>query len=350
MVLDRLRNVQVSAASKETTFGTAQTVDSLIRWNIGAVPADAPQIVTDQDLIGASEEPTDTILVAQAMAFPFAQTRVKPHTLAFIAAYALGSCSTTTPSGAVNARAHTIAPLSTTTLPSFTLEALMTSGEQLKWPGCFVDRFTLSVPRGANRFASLNGEIVGGAEKTAGSASASEVSEGGLNAAWSSIWLNATTYDGSSNYSLSLTTSDLTSNPSNDNDAAISFEWEYANNIDRDFQYVLGSEYYMGGVDRVARTQTVRYTRLYSDETYADALTAQTDYALQLRIKNAVIDAQPQFCYGMDLVFPQLRLSERRVQEQGGRLTETLTFSPLEDATYGSVQLIVVNRQTGYAA
>jgi hypothetical protein len=92
--LDRLRSVQVSALAKEAAFGTAETVDSLIRWNSGVIPAQQVQTINDQDHIGGTEEPTKAEVFARLLAFPFTQTRCKPHTLGFVAAYAMGTVVT----------------------------------------------------------------------------------------------------------------------------------------------------------------------------------------------------------------------------------------------------------------
>lgn len=346
--LDRLRSIQVSAGHKETAFGTPYAVDSLIRMNAGVLPFQQIQTINDSDHIGSSEEPTEAEVFARSLSFPFGQTRVKPHTLAWAAAFAMGSCSTTTPSGATNTRQHVITPATSATLPSFTLEGKLKSGLQKQYDGCFIDSFTFSLQRGANRFANLSGQAYGIGTVTDGTANQSEVAEGGLNAANAAIWLDDTTYDGSRTVNLNLTTSDLTSNPAVEGCNAISLEWGYNNNVDLDFAYCLGSGLYIGSADRIARSQTLTYTRLYQDETYVNFANAQTELAMQVRIQGALIETG--FYYGAQLTFPLLQLASVVPGEQNGRLIETLTFNVLQHATHGSVILDVFNVQTGYAA
>lgn len=344
--LDRLRSIQVSALSKEAAFGTAEAVDSLLRLNLGVIPSAEVQTINDNDHIGGTEEPTEAEVYARSLAFPWNQTRAKPHTVAHFAGYAMGAISSTLVGTTV--MRHVITPTTELTQPSFSMEAKKKAGVQRLYTGCFVDAFTLAVQRGANRFVNLSGQAYGSGVETAGTANVSEKLEGGLNAADAAVWLDDTTYDGATDNSLGLTTSDLVSNPAPEGDKAIGLEWTFQNNIDLDFAYLIGSGLFIGNNDRTARSQMLSYTRLYQDDTFADGLLAQTEYCLQFRVRNALVEAG--YYYGIDLVFPLLQIATRKEQEQGGRLTETLTFHVLQHATQGSVKLSVFNLQAGYAA
>ena len=348
--LDRLRNVQVSAATAESPYDTAAAVDSRILVNAGVIPDDAVEVVNDLDLIGGTEEASDSELIAQSVTFPIAQNRVKPHTLAFMASYALGSVATTTPAGGTTARKHTITPILTTAdMASFTTEGLLKTGLQKSWSGCMMDSFDLSFQRGANRFCNITGSALGSGTVTDGTATQTEVSEGGLNAATAGVWLDATTFDGAMSEDLDLTANDLTSNPSALGANVIGLEWNYRNNIDPDFLYTIGSGDQFGVAERVARDQTLTLTLLWQDETYRDYLIDDTDLALQVKVKNAQIGAEGLY-YGWQAVFTKLRIASRPKSESGGRLVETITFNVLQDATHGSVILDVFNIQTAYMA
>lgn len=346
--LDRLRSIQVSAAAKESDYDTARAVDSMIRFNAGVMPNDEVQTVNDQDLIGGTEEASDAELLVQSLALPFAQNRVKPHTLAFTAAYALGGVAVTTPSGATDTRKHTFTPQASAAQPSFTLEGLMKTGVQLKYSGLFIDSFGLTFQRSANRYLNLSGQAYGSGTQVAGTATESEIVEGGLNAANAAVWFDNTTYEGSTGDDLDLTDNELTSNPTADSANIVSLDWQYRNNMDTDFLYEVGSGEQFGGDDRLARDQTVTLVRLYQDETYRAYATDQTEVALQCKVKGALIETG--FYYGMNLIFPLLQIQDRDVSEQGGRMIETIVFYVLEDSTYGSVTLDVFNVQAAYAA
>ena len=347
--LDRVRRILVSADSKETAYDTAAAVDCRILVSAGVQVDHEVDIITDQDKIGGTEEASDAEVYARRIAFPFAQVRAKPHSLAFAAAYALGSV-TTSALGAT-AYKHTFTPASAAAQPSFTMEALFKSGTQNKYSGCFFDNFSLSFSRGANRFCDLGAMVYGSGTVVAGTSTVAEISEGGLNAATAAVWLDATTYDGSTGNDLDLAVNDLTSNPTAISDEVTAFEWQFRNNFDLDSCYEIGSGEVLGNADRVARDQTVSLSRLYQDESNYTRQVGDTDLALQVKVKNAQIAAEG-FYYGFNLIFPKLRIGSggRTITEQGGRLIENLTFSVLEDASLGSVVLDVVNVQTAYAA
>lgn len=351
--LDRLRNVQFGTNSKESAYDTADAVDSKIRMNIGVIPNDAITTIDDQDLIGSTEEPSDTELIAQSLQFPFAQNRVKPHTLAFIGSFALGSVATTTPSGGTTARKHTITPATVIAQNSFTMEALLKTGLQKLYSGLFIDAFDLSFQRGTNRFVNLTGQAFGSGTVTDGTAATAEISEGGINAAACGIYFDNTTYDGAQTEDLDTTANDLTSNPANDKANAVSWEWGYSNNMDIDFLYEVGSGQQIGSADRLARSQTLRYTRLYQDEAKriwvvpATAGAALPELAMQVKVRGAQIAAEGLF-YGFQVLFPLLKLANREITEQNGRMVEILDFNILEHATHGSVILEVFNVQAAY--
>ena len=343
--LDRLRTVMVSAATKETAYDTAAAVDSRILVNAGVIPNDTVEFQNNQDLIGGSEEASNATVISQSMTMALAQNRVKPHTLAFVAAYALGGATTATPSGGTTARKHTITPAAAVAQNSFTMEAKNKTGVQNKWSGCMIDSFNLSFTRGSNRFCDLTASVLGSGTLAAGTATSAEVSEGGLNAADAALWIDNTTYDGTlSAEDLDLSVNDLTSNPSAVGTDLIGFEWDFSNNIDTDFLYTIGSGDQFGVAERIARSQTVTITRLYQDDAQRTEQLADTDLAVQVKVKNAQIASESLY-YGFHIVFPKTRIQAREVADQGGRLVETLNLDVLEDAELGSVVLEVFNTQ-----
>lgn len=350
--LDRLRNIQMSTNSAESAYDTADTVDSKILVNAGVIPDDSVEVIDNLDLIGGTEEPGNATLISQSLTFPMAQTRVKPHTLAAIASFALGSVTTTAAGGsAATTKRHKIVPAASTTMNSFTMEGLLKTGLQNKYSGCVVDGFNLSFTRQSNRFCDLTASILGSGTTTSGTATASEVAEGGLNAATAAVWLTNAAYDGTPDEVLAIgsTDSDLAGNPAALGANVIGFEWDYQNNIDPGFLYTIGSGDQFGIAERTARSQTVTLTLLWQDETYRANMISDDDMALQLKIRNAEV-ASESFYYGINLIFPKLRIQSRPRSEQSGRIIETITFTVLEHATQGSVELNVFNIQTAYMA
>lgn len=348
--LDRTRKVYVSAQTAEATYDGGSTPDTLLKVDSGVIPQEAFQTVDDRDLIGGTEEPSDLIVVARSTTFPIAQVRCRPHTLGFMAGYALGDVATTTPSGGSTARKHTITPRSALTLPTFEVQQLLKTGTQLKYTGLMMDGFTLTIPgRQSNRFCVIAGTAMGSGTVTTDTDTATEPSEGALNAATGAVWLGSgATYLGTTGDDLDLTVEELGGSPSDDADNIVSVEWQYRNNLDPEFLYQIGSGQVFGTSERQPRDQTVIVRRIWDGTTHRDAFVAQTDYALQFKVKNAQIASEGLY-YGFNLIFPDAQVTDYSIDNDGGRLVETLTYTPLEDATYGSVVLDVFNTFAGYA-
>lgn len=347
--LNRIRKIMVSAAAKEASYGAGAAVDALIRVDSENLPNPKHQIINDQDLLGGTEEPSDQEIIAKAYSLPFGQKRVKPHTLAFWGAFALGAVSTSTPVGATLARKHVITPKALDpVMPSFAVEALFKSGVQKAFPGAFFSDGTLRVNRGANRMVSLQSNILLSGNHAAGTGNVTEKSEAALNGGNSAVWLGATTYSGSTDDDLDLSASDLSGTPAEIESAVRSLEWQFQNNPDEDDLYRLGSELFFGAAERGDRTQKVVLNYDYADHSEIDRLEAQTKVALQWKLRGALIETG--FYYGMNLIFPALKYSNTQVVVDKGKLVNQVEMQVLEDPTYGSVILVVFNKQTAYAA
>lgn len=346
--LNRIRKIMVSAAAKEASYGAGAAVNSLIRVDVENLPNPKHQLINDQDMLGGTEEPSNQEILAMAYSLPFGQKRVRPHTLAFWGAYALGAIVTTTPAGATLTRKHTITPKPLDpTMPSFAVEALFKSGVQKKYPGGFFDGGTLRVNRGANRMVSLQSNILLSGDYAAGTGNSAEISEAALNGGNSAVYLGST-YSGANDDDLDLTTSDLSATPTQIESTVRSLEWQFQNNPDEDDLYRLGSELFYGAAERGDRGQKLMLNYDYADHTEIDRLEAQTRVALQFKIRGAAIESG--FYYGMNLIFPALQHANTQVVVDKGKLVNQVEMQVLEHATYGSAILVVFNKQATYAA
>jgi hypothetical protein len=356
--LNRLRKLYVGSTTAESTYGTAVATTSMLKVDAGVITNREIGLVSNNDLVGGTEEPTEQFVTNQSIALPIAQARVKPHTLATIAAYGVSNITTTTPTGASTARKHQITTSGgpNTTLKSFTAEGLMKTGLMNRFPGVFVDSFNFSVSRGANQFASLTSSCYGcGTFTTETEGARTEVDENPISGSTSGIAIATGVYDGAtSDDNASVSAFDLAS-PTDITGQVTSFEYAYQNNVDRDFLYQVGSGKIYGIAEKVARTQTVTITKLYQDETYRTGLANQTEYSLQARFKGDQIGSEGHY-YGCAFTVPKAVLTAVDVSDDGGRIVETLTFLPFWDATtgatpnpFGSVIIDVFNVQTAYA-
>tara|TARA_Y100000310_G_scaffold331632_1_gene405563 strand:+ start:23961 stop:25013 length:1053 start_codon:yes stop_codon:yes gene_type:complete len=344
--LDRVRSVQVSTALQETAYDTAVAVDSLIKVNAGVIAMEKADISDDTDLIGGTEEADDQTVLAKHVELPFAQSKARPHTLAFLAAHAMGAVNASLV-GTVY-KHHFTPTTSFTTLPSFTAEVLLKTGVQYKYSGMFVDSFDLSVSRGADRRVSLSASCFGSGTRVTGSASTSEFAESALNATTAQVWLAATTYAGTTGDALSVSTEDLTSGGSGIKADLVSLDWNYSNNVDLDFLYEIGGGLGPNLASRVARSQTVSMVVLFDDYTYLTGMLDQTNYAIQVVVQGDEEDTGPSRYEGFNLIWPKARVSVADVQEQGGRLVMAMEVKPLQDSTYGSVLLDVFTQKAAY--
>ena len=356
--LNRIRKLYVSAASRESTYGTAIATDSMLKVDAGVITNREVGVVSNNDLVGGTEEPTDQFLTNESVALPIAQARVKPHTLATIAGYGISNITTTTPSGGSTARKHQVstAGSSPSTLHSFTAEGILKSGVNQVYPGMFVDGFNFSVNRGANQFASLTSTCYGCGTVSSGSDnSRSEIDEDPIGGSTSGIAIGTGVYDGATqDGNADVSTFDIAS-ATDITTQVTSFEYAYQNNVDRDFLYQVGGGKIYNIAEKTARSQTVTITKLWQDDTYRTGLYNQTEYSLQARFKGAQIVSEGIY-YGCCFTIPKAVLQSADVSDDGGRLVETLTFLPLWDATatgtpnpFGSVLIDIFNTQTAYA-
>ena len=370
--MNQTRIIQVSAAAKEDSFGTAAALDSRIRCESGNFPNPEHTTVNDQDLIGASLEPSDQILVAKSYTMALSQPRVKPHTLAFIAAYAMGKCATTTPTHAADTRKHRIAVEQNITLPTFTMQETIKTGIFKKYTGCGVSDFSLTVQRGANRMVNLSANLsMTKAENGAQDASA-EIGEKPLNGASSAVFLGDGDYDGSLDdirgaaapyANIDLATSDIGGGPDNLTGRMQSMTWNFNNNPESDDLYRVGSGANRAAWERGEPLQTVDLDFDYKDEAALAHYEDQEDLALQWIIKGDSIEnvnADPDgagrlaagnivFSYGINLLFPKLRYTGYTRSVAAGKQIVQANFQVLQHATHGSVILDIFNQQAGYA-
>ena len=356
--LNRIRKLYVSAATAESTYGTAIATDSMLKVDAGVITNREVGVVSNNDLVGGTEEPTEQFLTNQSIALPIAQARVKPHTLATIAAYGVSNITTTTPSGASTARKHQITTSGSpnTTLESFTAEGILKSGVNQVYPGVFVDSFNFSVNRGANQFASLTSSCYGCGTVSSGSDNnRDEVDENPISGSVAGIGIGTGVYDGDTKGGNSEPTNWDIASVTDITGQVTSFEYSYANNVDRDFLYQVGGDKIYNIAEKTARSQTITITKLWQDDTFRTGLYNQTNYSLQARFKGDQIGSEGVY-YGACFTIPKAVLQSADVSDDGGRIVETLTFLPLWDATtggtpnpFGSVIIDVFNTKTAYA-
>ena len=367
MALTRNFALQVSANEAEASYDTAATVDQRININIGDIPQETTSVISDDDKVGGTEEASDSAVFAQQVTFDVGINRVKPFAVGFLASYALGTSTAANATGASAVYQHAISPASGATtlgeggMNSFTFEAWKTSSVKTRYTGGMVNSFSLSANRGANRMVNMNASIIAsGTTATASTAAKTEPDEAQLNAATSNVWIKSATAitdrmavaeQSAANRSQTLDTSssDLTS-PTSIASTTRSISWDYDNGINPDDLYRVGGGNVLAVGERSGRSQTVTIDFDYSDDTYIDAMNAQTDYAIQWMVRGAA-HASDSNWHGFNIIWPYVRIQSLEVADDNGTLVNRAVFNILEDTSsddFHSVYLDVFNDVENY--
>lgn len=353
MALNRNRDILLATATKESSYGGGATVDSLIAADLATIPQADPTIINDSDRLGASEEPTTQEIIALAHSMSFSQSRVKPHTLASIAVFGMGSVSSAlADSGvpAVSTYKHEITPIADDDMPTTVAEMLIAAGIRRRYVGVGVNSFSLTGQRAANRAMDLSAELLISGNDGSGSGSATEKVEAAVNAAVTTgVYLGATTYTGPNDEVCDPATTDLDGSPTDIASSVQSFTWNYDNQISPDDQYRIGSGLFFGTMKRgTGRIQTVDLNWDYADETEYTRMKSQTVMAFQWKVRGALAEAG--YYFGANLIIPKLMYQSHQVVEVNGTLMNQVTAQVMDDGTNPTAILVVFNEQAAYAA
>ena len=350
--LGRGRKVMLSSRVKQSALATAAAVDYLFR--VSSDPGNLEwEMSDDTDLVGGTEEPTTQEVSIQRYNLPFDQSKVKPHTLAFVLAAGLGSVSSATPAGGTNSRLHTITQKSTTDFDTFTAEELYATGHQKKYIGCILDSFTLTGDR--SNFWTLSAQIYGSGKVATGSASVTEVSEVSLHTRDTIAFIYAGSYGGATPDQDVATATGSDLGGGDDVSAEVeSLAWTYNNNTDLNFLVHYNSGTTWGRAERGTRGQELSYTLLFQDMDQVDRALAQTSVSMEVKCisKTQIAGIAGQtttgndagYKYGLAVIWPLLKYSAAQIRGAAGdRVTVDVTARVLEDATYGAARAWVWN-------
>jgi len=347
--ITRLVTFQVSADTAETDYDDAvPAVDTLIKVAVGTIPNLQVALQDDTDLAGGNEEPEASAVSSKSVIMPINQPRARPHTLAFLAAYAQGVATASLVSDTLVYK-HLIRNTAKFTLPSFVAEGLIKATLQKKYAGCAIDNFTLRINRGAEKWVDIAANALASGTITNGTADTAEPVEEALTGGDMVCFLGATTWDNITSDGLDLSTSDLNGTPSDITADITSIAWEFSNNVDSDFNYELGAGLVFGNMYRGPRSQTVTLSVLADVYDEVDRLTGQTDLAMDVKLRGSLIENSRY--YGFALLFPMLRERTVELADDSGRLVYNIEFIVHQKGTYDSVYFDVYNQRAGpYAA
>ncbi|PIQ96542.1 MAG: hypothetical protein COV67_09020 [Nitrospinae bacterium CG11_big_fil_rev_8_21_14_0_20_56_8] len=332
------------STAKEAAYGSPATVDTL--FNFEGPPTDiAPnQTATDENEITGYVDAAKHEVLNWKLDGAHRQ-RALPHNAAFFAALVLGQVTTDQPDNVNDPLAYrhwierdlTSPAMKSVTLIEFDGVA------QKRYPGIFGKSFKLTGQR--NDFLKLEAEFGGmGKEEASAIARPAQVAES---------YLRYGDIDFSRGGSLSGSVAGgnlaLGGSPASFKGALKSFE--YAVNANPQTLYEMGDG--SGFVTRVERgdrwTHALKAVFEMADDTHKTGLTAGTEYVLHIPVTGGVISGgSGNLNYAVELIFPKVVYREAAKDRDGHVVTVNADFQVLEDPTYGSVIVKVLNKQSEY--
>ena len=364
------RSVQIRSKKFEDTYGTDPGGNTGVDiWSLHKGDMEAAtltsELVDDTDLISGLEEATSLVELSRSTTGSLSFTRVKPHSLATVIAFAFNGGRTASPLADVVASLstatyrHVMKPVLTSfELASFNLyDELDANVLGYVYLGCLMNDFTLSCER--KGWWNLQANYIGSGART-------EITSGG------SGRLGCAFYDGDSNTenahdiaepplkggdakvylatgtmgygTLDQAASDLSGDDVGAfNGKVVSFNWGYSNNLDETSLHEFNSGLLKARGERMRRSQTLSMTVEFADKTELDYLTAGTALSIEVDTVSSV-NAGSKY-YGFDLAFPSTKLLSSTISGGSDKMLVDMEFQIFQEATDGSVEIDVYNKR-----
>jgi len=123
------------------------------------------------------------------------------------------------------------------------------------------------------------------------------------------------------------------------------FNWTYTNELEGDEAYLFNGAtanvHARGRGDKIRSSQELSFDLEFANKTYLDYLTGGTEFAFQIQFTTS--DS-----YQVDVVFPKCRMLDATISGGTGTMVEAHNVQVMEHAVYGSVDVIVINKQSEY--
>jgi hypothetical protein len=330
--------------AKETTTGTPATVDTAFHFEGPPVDIEINEAQTDENEITGLNEPGTHEILNWKLEGAHTQ-RATPHNLAYFLAAVMGKVTTQTPDGTndPSVRRHWVErDLANVQLPTVTL--IEFDGiAQKRFPGTFVKSVKVNGER--NDFLKIEAQLGGmGKEESVSISKPSVVAE-------SYLRYGDVEFTRGGSLSGSVASGDLAvgGSPVSFKGDLRSFSWTIDNQAVP--VYEMGDN--TGYVSRIERgerfSQELSAVFEMQDDTHKTGLINGTQYVLNIPITGSVISGgSGSFNYSANLIFPKVVYREAKKDRDGHALIVNAEFQVLEDATYGSAIVKVINEQTGY--
>lgn len=330
--------------AKETAIGTPATVDTAFNFEGPPVDIEINEAQTDENEITGLNEPGVHEILNWKLDGSHTQ-RATPHNLAYFLAAVMGKVTTQTPDvgNDPTVRRHWIErDLANVQPPTVTLVEF-DGIAQKRFPGVFVK--TVKVNGERNDFLKLEAQLGGmGKEESSAIAKPTVVAE-------SYLRYGDIEFTRGGSLSGSVAGGDLTvgGSPTSFKADLRSFSWTIDNQAIP--VYEMGDN--TGYVSRVERGD--RFTHELSavfemqDDTHKTGLVNGTQYVLNIPVIGGVIPGgSGAFNFSGNLIFPKVVYREAKKSRDGQEVIVNAEFQVLEDSTYGSAIVKIINEQVGY--
>lgn len=329
---------------KESSYGTPASLATAFNFEGPITDVEPNAIQTDENEVTGLNEPAFQEILNWKLNGSH-QQRAMPHNLAHFLSLVMGKITTDQPDNVNDPgvyRHYIERDLSNITLPSLTMveyDGIATK----RFNGLFGKSVKISGERGD--FVKLEAQFGGmGKEEPNSDSKPTVIGE-------SYLRYGDVNFTRGGSLSGSVSTGDLAvgGSPTSLKGDLQSFEWIIDNQAKTIYEMGDSSGY----VTRVERgdkfKQSLSGVLEMQDDTHKTGLINGTEYVMNIPIIGAVIaGGSGLFNFSCDIIFPKVVYKEAKKDRDGEVVTVNAEFQVLEDTTYGSVIVKIINEQSTY--
>ena len=328
--------------AKEVSYGTPAGISTAFNFEGPITDVQPNEVQTNENEVTGLNEPSIQEILNWKLDGTH-QQRAMPHNLAFFLALVMGKIITDQPDNINDPTVyrHFIErDLNNIVLPSVTLVEYDGIANK-RFSGLFGKSVKISGARGD--FVKLEAQFGGmGKEESSVDSKPTVVGE-------SYLRYGDVNFTRGGSISGTVAGGDLSvgGSPTSLKADLLSFDWTM-NNQAKTFYEMGDSSGYVTRAEQGDRfQQTLTAIFEMQDDSHKSGLVNGTEYVLHIPVTGAAI-AGGAFNYSCDLIFPKVVYKEAKKDRDGEVVTVNAEFQVLEETTYGSVIVKVINEQSGY--
>jgi hypothetical protein len=353
------RSTMMSLFKKEATYDAGVAMDNSPQYacSMNGYELDVTwpdKLLTDKDEITGKEHGYSQAFLTQAVRMAYKEDKVKPNTLAGLAALALGGVSTSSVFSPTTGFDHYIYPIAVgSALPSIEVTDLF-GGLQYTYKGVKCDKLKLSGKEGGP--LALSADLIGsGTRSVSALAFAAAISESWMLMGNCKVWMETgadisiaaspTPDQGAEN--ISSATPDVLSARME------SFDLEYDNKLKG--QYGFGGGLVLVDQDYERRSISLKLGMRFVDATELAYFLALNPVAVEFDLAGSIIyttSPAGTLKFGCSIIIPRMMLKQAPLPKGGANSTLgcDLDFEVFEDGTNPPIMFHVYNAQAAYMA